>query len=87
MSVATKKSSRSRGTKSTHSSDGGVRQPVPSFHRATLSRKSDVRKLRRLSAPHVESYNYFLDVGLARKLGMELEMIESQSDRNEDWRQ
>ena len=86
MSVSTKKSSRSKGTKSTQSSDGHIRQAVPSFHRAPLSRKSDVRKLHRLSAPHVESYNYFLDVGLARGLAdvppHELDLVDTSQVEN-----
>lgn len=77
MSVSTKKSRRSAATggsdggakaggPSSNSKDYDVRQPVPSFHRSHACRKSDVRRLHRLSAPHVDSFNYFLDVGLSR---------------------
>lgn len=41
-----------------------IRQPVPSFRRSHVSKTEDIKKLHRLSAPHVESFNYFLDVGL-----------------------
>eukprot|EP00584_Thalassiosira_punctigera_P011752 CAMPEP_0172572410 /NCGR_PEP_ID=MMETSP1067-20121228/135008_1 /TAXON_ID=265564 ORGANISM="Thalassiosira punctigera, Strain Tpunct2005C2" /NCGR_SAMPLE_ID=MMETSP1067 /ASSEMBLY_ACC=CAM_ASM_000444 /LENGTH=83 /DNA_ID=CAMNT_0013364945 /DNA_START=137 /DNA_END=385 /DNA_ORIENTATION=+ len=64
MSVSTKKSRASKGSES--SKDDGIRQTVPSFHRSHSVKKSDARRLRRLSAPHVESFDYFLDVGLSR---------------------
>lgn len=89
-SVYTKKSKAS----STKGSSGGgndddtttsIRQTVPSFHRSHVCRKSDVRKLHRLSAPHVESFNYFLDVGLQRgiaDIGMhEIDMIDPSIER------
>lgn len=62
VSISTKKS---KSTKSS-TTKSNIRQPIPSFHRSHLSQKNTLRKLSRLSAPHVESFNYFLDVGLAR---------------------
>jgi DNA-directed RNA polymerase I subunit RPA2 len=84
MSVATKKSKAS--TKSGGSGDdSNIRQTVPSFHRSHTCRKSDVRKLHRLSAPHVESFNYFLDVGLQRGISdigiHEIDMIDPSVER------
>lgn len=81
MSVVTKKSKAS--TKS--GGDSNIRQTVPSFHRSHTCRKSDVRKLHRLSAPHVESFNYFLDVGLQRGISdigiHEIDMIDPSVER------
>jgi len=97
MSVSTKKSKSSKGGTSRKSvgSSGGIsskdvddqiRQPVPSFRRAHLSKKSDVRKLHRLSAPHVESYNYFLDVGLSRGVAdiepYEVDLVDTSREEN-----
>ena len=75
MSVTTKRSksaaskavtkSKSFGG-SSHEASSNIRQPIPSFNRSHTCKKSDVRKLHRLSAPHVESYNYFLDIGLSK---------------------
>jgi len=39
-------------------------QTCPSFHSGHLPSDEDVERLRELSAPHVESFDYFLDVGL-----------------------
>lgn len=41
-------------------------QTSPSHWSASLPRKEDVERLRSLTAPHVESYNYFLEEGLSR---------------------
>ncbi|KAL7528039.1 hypothetical protein ACHAWF_002413, partial [Thalassiosira exigua] len=65
--VATTKSSKSRrSSKSSSKDDGGIKQPIPSFHRSHSTPKSQLRRLRSLSAPHVRSFDYFLDVGLVR---------------------
>lgn len=37
---------------------------IPSFRDGHLPAKEDVERLRTLSAPHVDSFNYFLEVGL-----------------------
>ncbi len=42
---------------------------MPSFHRSHLPRNVDARRLKRLSHPHVSSFDYFLDVGLRRGIG------------------
>jgi len=39
---------------------------VPSFRGGHLPAEEDVKRLRTLSAPHVESFNYFLEHGLDR---------------------
>jgi hypothetical protein len=39
---------------------------VPSFRGGHLPAEEDVERLRTLSHPHVDSFNYFLDVGLDR---------------------
>jgi len=38
----------------------------PSFRRSSLPHQEDVERFKNLTKPHVESFNYFLDVGLAR---------------------
>ena len=63
-----------------------IRQPVPSFCRSHVSKTEDIRKLHRLSAPHVESFNYFLDVGLEKGvadiLPYELDIVDISKDEN-----
>jgi DNA-directed RNA polymerase I subunit RPA2 len=80
-SVSTKKS-----RSSSKSSDSSIRQTVPSFYRSHLSQKQTLRKLQRLSAPHVESFNYFLDVGLSRGIQdivpYELDLIDTSQLEN-----
>jgi DNA-directed RNA polymerase I subunit RPA2 len=39
-------------------------ETCPSFKSGHLPAEEDVKRLRTLSAPHVESFNYFLEVGL-----------------------
>ena len=41
-------------------------QTCPSHWNASLPKQEDVDRLRSLSAPHVESFNYFLEEGLSR---------------------
>lgn len=41
-------------------------QTCPSHWSSSLPRKEDVERLRKLTAPHVESFNYFLEEGLSR---------------------
>ena len=43
-----------------------VKQSVPSFRRSHLPGEDDVNRLRFLTRPHVESFNYFLQNGLAK---------------------
>lgn len=39
-------------------------ETVPSYRSGHLPAEEDVKRLRTLTAPHVESFNYFLDIGL-----------------------
>jgi DNA-directed RNA polymerase I subunit RPA2 len=41
-------------------------QIAPSYRSGSLPKMEDVERLRRLTAPHVESFDYFLDEGLAQ---------------------
>lgn len=41
---------------------------IPSFRRAHVSAVSDVARLRGLSAPHVDGFDFFLDCGLPRAI-------------------
>ena len=59
-------STRASSSSSDNRDDDGMRQSVPSFHRSHLPRKIDARRLKKLSAPHVGSFDYFLDAGLRR---------------------
>ena len=43
-----------------------VKQSIPSFRRSHLPGDEDVNRLRFLTRPHVESFNYFLQEGLAK---------------------
>mmetsp|Transcript_15361 Transcript_15361/g.32510 ORF Transcript_15361/g.32510 Transcript_15361/m.32510 type:complete len:1280 (+) Transcript_15361:201-4040(+) len=85
-SVTTKKSKSSKSSGGSSSTKDNIRQTVPSFHRSHTCKKSDVRKLHRLSAPHVDSFNYFLDVGLARGISdisaCEIDMIDTSLPAN-----
>ena len=84
MTAASVSTKKSRGS-STKSYDK-IRQTVPSFHRSHLSQKQTLRKLQRLSAPHVESFNYFLDVGLSRGIQdiapFELDLLDTSQPEN-----
>lgn len=71
--MAPKESSSSRSASgdvsSTRRNSANVRKVVPdsipSFCRGHLPKKDDVERFRFLTRPHVESFNYFLDSGLA----------------------
>mmetsp|Transcript_31069 Transcript_31069/g.56364 ORF Transcript_31069/g.56364 Transcript_31069/m.56364 type:complete len:1271 (+) Transcript_31069:150-3962(+) len=89
MSVSTKKSKGSKGSGSSSKGSSSVkeiRQPVPSFNRCHTCKKSDIRKLHRLSAPHVDGFNYFLDVGLSKGITdigtYEVDMIDTSLPEN-----
>lgn len=43
-----------------------VPQSVPSFRRSHLPSEEDVNRLKGLSAPHVESFDYFIELGLTK---------------------
>ena len=43
-----------------------AKESCPSFRRGHLPSMEDVERLRSLTKPHVDSYNYFLEVGLSR---------------------
>lgn len=46
------------------SKHAGVKETCPSFNRGHIPKQQDVDRLRSLSKPHVESFDYFLEVGL-----------------------
>jgi DNA-directed RNA polymerase I subunit RPA2 len=43
-----------------------MRESCPSFRRGHLPNTDDVNRLRSLTKPHVDSFNYFLEIGLPR---------------------
>eukprot|EP00980_Cylindrotheca_fusiformis_P011899 scaffold2830_cov131-Cylindrotheca_fusiformis.AAC.20 len=43
-----------------------TKETCPSFRRGHLAPDEDVKRLRSLTIPHVESFNYFLEEGLAK---------------------
>lgn len=70
-----------------------VKQSCPSFRRSHLPAEEDVNRLRFLTRPHVESFNYFLQSGLSRGIRAipkaELDIVDPKTmrdDRNKiDW--
>lgn len=61
---------------------------IPSYWNSHLPRPDDVVRLRRLSAPHVESFNYFLEHGLANEIEhmekFEIDMVDRKALRTEE---
>jgi DNA-directed RNA polymerase beta subunit len=57
-----------------------VQQACPSYHNGYIPTIDDVQRLRSLTLPHVESYNYFLEYGLSAGIQslepMELDIID-----------
>ena len=78
--------STTRTSATTSISTPKIRQPVPSFHRSNATPNSTVRKFHKLSAPHVDSFNYFLDVGLSRAIAdivpYEIDVVDGSSETN-----
>eukprot|EP00986_Skeletonema_menzelii_P006036 scaffold2280_cov158-Skeletonema_menzelii.AAC.7 len=76
----------SKSSKKSKEVEDNIRQPVPSFRRSHVSKTEDIKKLHRLSAPHVESFNYFLDVGLEKGvsdiLAYELDIVDLSKAEN-----
>jgi DNA-directed RNA polymerase I subunit RPA2 len=71
-----------------------LKETCPSFPRGHLPSEEHVERLRSLSLPHVDSFNYFLEVGLPRGIKdiepVELDLIDIQKLRKEgsgivDW--
>ena len=62
-----------------------VAETCPSFRRGHLPNTEDLERLRGLTKPHVESFNYFLDVGLVRGVKdmehAELDLVDIQKVR------
>lgn len=52
--------------KSPKKKGSGPVETCPSFRSGHLPNTDDVQQLRDLTAPHVDSFNYFLDVGLSQ---------------------
>jgi DNA-directed RNA polymerase I subunit RPA2 len=75
----------------TDKSEKKVVETCPSFRRGHLPDEKDVLRLRTLSMPHVESFNYFLEVGLPRGIKdiepAELDLVDPQQvrDGEVDW--
>ena len=65
----------------------GLAESCPSFRRGHLPHFEDVERLRSLTKPHVESFNYFLEVGLAKGIKdiehAELDLVDVQKVRDE----
>ena len=70
-----------------------VKESCPSFRRGHLPDEDDVKRLRFLTRPHVESYNHFLQSGLAKGIKAippaELDIVDQKklrTDRSKiDW--
>ena len=65
-----------------------IKETCPSFHRGHLPKRQDVERLRSLSKPHVESFNYFLEVGLKKAIAdiepYELDLIDPKREEPVD---
>ena len=88
-----KASSSSTTSKKKKTTTPTVAESCPSFGRGHLPNDEDVKRLRSLTRPHVESYNYFLDVGLAKGIKdiepVELDLVDPKVVRDDpksiDW--
>lgn len=64
-----------------------VAETCPSFRRGHLPTTEDLERLRSLTKPHVESFDYFLEVGLSRGISdiepAELDLVDMQKVREE----
>lgn len=64
-----------------------VVETCPSFRRGHLPKVEDLERLRSLTKPHVDSFNYFLEVGLSKGIKSiepaELDLINVQRAREE----
>ncbi len=62
-------------------------ETCPSFPRGHLPHAEDLERLRALTKPHVESFDFFLDVGLAKGIKdiefAELDLVDVQKVRDE----
>jgi DNA-directed RNA polymerase beta subunit len=64
LKSTTTTSSTSSSSSSPHRKGEVERQTCPSYHHGHLPTMENVQRLRTLTAPHVESFNYFLEHGL-----------------------
>lgn len=87
-SSSSKHTRSNKKDKTTHG--GGVAETCPSFRRGHLPNDKDVEKLRYLTRPHVESFNYFLETGLNKGIKnlepAELDLIDPKIIRDEQKR-
>jgi DNA-directed RNA polymerase I subunit RPA2 len=75
---------------STGEAPRNIAESCPSFSRGTLPIDEDVEKYRYLTRPHVESFNYFLEAGLAKGIKdlepAEIDVIDPKTLREEHLR-
>jgi hypothetical protein len=80
-------STGSSPTKSKKASQTPLAETCPSFRRGHLPNDDDVERLRYLTRPHVESFNYFLETGLAKGIKAlepaELDLVDPKRIREE----
>jgi DNA-directed RNA polymerase I subunit RPA2 len=71
-------------TKESLKSNQPPKETCPSFNRGHLPKKDHVERLHSLSRPHVESFDYFLEVGLKKAVGdiepSELDLVDPKRD-------
>lgn len=74
-------------TKAKKPSKTPLAETCPSFRRGNLPDNADVEQLRYLTRPHVESFNYFLETGLAKGIKAlepaELDLVDPKRIREE----
>ena len=86
-------SSRLSPTISSKPAKNKIKQSCPSFRRSHLPAEADVNRLRFLTRPHVDSFNYFLQTGLTKGVRAipkaELDMVDPKKLRENrhliDW--
>jgi DNA-directed RNA polymerase beta subunit len=76
-------------TKEAPSKHRGIKETCPSFNRGHIPKQQDVDRLRSLSKPHVESFDYFLEVGLKNAIAdiepSELDLVDPKRDDTIDF--
>jgi DNA-directed RNA polymerase I subunit RPA2 len=77
----------SKNNKMSKNSKKTIAETCPSFRRGHLPNSEDLERLRCLTKPHVESFDFFLEVGLTKGIKdvepAELDLVDTQKVRDE----
>jgi DNA-directed RNA polymerase I subunit RPA2 len=81
-------SSPAQGKKSKKPAKTTIKETCPSFCRGHLPHEENVERLRLLSKPHIESFDYFLEVGLKKAIAdivpSELDLVDPKQNETVD---